>query len=173
MTRKPSEIATAEIEGSSDSTQWFEARSQILRWVLDNEFAPPQAQGSSSDRYRENWKSLLSVADAGNWAERARQAYQVLSESYLEDDPNSALLTRIKEIFDQRDTEFLTSKTLVSELNKDPGAWWYRTSEQKLARFLRAFRIRPEQHRLGRGGTSGGGRGYWRSQLKQRAFTHL
>ena len=173
MIRKPREIATAEIWDSSSSAEWFDLRSQILRWVLDNEFAPPQTQEGGSDRYWENWKSLLSVAEAGNRAQRARLAYQVLSESYLEDDPHSLLLTALKEIFDRRNAAFLTSRILVSELNKDPSAWWYRTSEQKLAHFLRTFRIRPEQHRLGRGGTGGGGRGYWRSQLKQRAFTHL
>jgi hypothetical protein len=173
MVRKPKEIALAEILGSKYSAEWFDLRSQILRWVLDNEFAPPRIPEGGFDRYRDNWKSLFSVADAGDWAERAALAYQVLSESYLEDDPNSALLARIKEIFDRRNAEFLTSMTLVSELNKDPSAWWYRTSEQKLARFLRAFHIRPEQHRLGRGGTGGGGRGYWRPQLDQRAFTHL
>jgi hypothetical protein len=55
----------------------------------------------------------LSVADAGDWAVSARRAYQALSESYLEDDPNSVLLATIKEIFDRRDAEFLTSKTLA------------------------------------------------------------
>jgi hypothetical protein len=173
MVRKPKEIELAEIWDSNCSAEWFDLRSQILRWVLDNEFAPPRIRQGGFDRYRENWRSLLSVADAGDWAERAGLAYQALSESYLEDDPNSALLARIKEIFDRRNAEFLTSTTLVSELNKDPSAWWYRTSEQKLARFLRAFHIRPEQHRLGRGGTGGGGRGYWRPQLDQRAFIHL
>jgi hypothetical protein len=173
MVRKPKEIELAEIWDSRSLAEWFDLRSQILRWVLDNEFAPPQIREGGFDRYWENWRSLLSVADAGDWAERARLAYQVLSESYLEDDPNSALLARIKEIFNRRNAEFLTSTTLVSELNKDPSAWWYRTSEQKLARFFPTFRIRPEQHRLGRGGTGGGGRGYWRSQLEQRAFTHL
>ena len=170
MVRKPREIVTAEI---GDSAEWFDLRSQILRWVLDNEFAPPQILDGGSDRYRDNWRSLLSLAEAGDWAEKGRQAYRVLAATYLEDDPNSALLIRIKEIFDRRNAEFLTSTALVSELNKDPSAWWYRTSEQKLARFLRAFHLRPEQHRLGRGGTGGGGRGYWRPQLEQRAFSHL
>ena len=173
MVRKPQEIEVAEIGDSSGAAEWFDLRSQILRWVLDNEFSPPQIPVGGPDRYRDNWRTLLSVADAGDWAARARGAYQVLSESYLEDDPNSALLARIKEIFNRQNAEFLTSTTLVSELNKDPSAWWYRTSEQKLARFLRTFRIRPEQHRRGRGGTGGGGRGYWRNQLEQQAFTHL
>jgi hypothetical protein len=172
MVRKPRGVEVVEICGSSSAPEWFDLRCRILRWVRDSEFAPPQIP-VGADRYRDNWRSLLSVADAGDWAERVRRAYQALSESYLEDDPNSALLARIKEIFNRRNAEFLTSTTLVSELNKDQSAWWYRTSEQKLARFLRAFRIRPEQHRLGRGGTGGGGRGYWRSQLEQRAFTHL
>jgi uncharacterized protein DUF3631 len=172
MVRKPKELELAEIMDSS-SAEWFDLRSQVLRWVLDNEFAPPQIREGGFDRYRDNWRSLLSVADASGWAEGARLAYQALSESYLEDDPNNVLLARIKEIFDRRDTEFLTSTALVSELNKDPSAWWYRLSEQKLARFFRAFHIRPEQHRLGRAGTRGGGRGYWRLQLDERVFTHL
>jgi hypothetical protein len=173
MVRKPKETELPEISGNNASAEWFDLRSQILRWVLDNEFPPSQIREGGSDRYRENWGSLLSVADAGNWAEKARLAHRVLIESYLEDDPNTVLLTTIKETFDRRNAEFLTSKTLVSELNEDPSAWWYRTSEQKLARFLRAFHIRPEQHRLGRGGADGGGRGYWRNQLEEQAFTHL
>ena len=173
MVRKPKEIELAEIWDSRSLAEWFDLRSQILRWVLDNEFAPPQIREGGFDRYRDNWRTLLSVADAGDWAERARLAYQVLSESYLEDDPNSALLARIKEIFDRRNAEFLTSATLVSELNKDPSAWWYRTTQQRVAAFLRPFHIKPQQHRRGRGGTGGGGRGYWRAQLEQQAFSHL
>jgi hypothetical protein len=171
MARKSPKIELAEL--GEDSAEWFDLRRRILRWVLDNEFAPPQSREGGSDRYQENWRSLLSVAEAGNWAQKATLAYQVLSEFYLEDDPHSLLLRALKEIFDRRNAEFLTSKIVVSELNKDPSAWWFRTSEQRLAHFLRAFRIRPEQHRLGRGGAGGGGRGYWRSQLEQRAFTHL
>jgi hypothetical protein len=173
MLRKPPEIEVAEILGGSAAAEWFELRSRILRWVLDNEFAPPQIREGGSDRYRDNWSSLLSVAYAGDWAARARLAYQALAETYLEDDPNSVLLRALKEIFDRRNAVFLTSKTLVAELNRDPSEWWYRTTEQKLARFLRAFRIRPEQHRRGHGGTAGGGRGYARSELEERVFTHL
>jgi hypothetical protein len=173
MVRKPKEIELPEISGNNASAEWFELRSQILRWVLDNEFGPPRIPEADFDRYQENWRSLLSVADAGGWTERAALAYQALAESFLEDDPAAGLLARIKEIFDRRNVEFLTSAVLVRELNTDPGAWWYKTSEQKLAHFLRAFRIKPEQHRLGRAGTKGGGRGYWRDQLNERAFTHL
>jgi hypothetical protein len=174
MMRKPHEIELPEIVGNNASPEWFDLRSRILRWVLDNEFAPPQIpEGGAADRYRDNWRTLLSVAEAGDWAERARSAYQTLSESYLEDDFSTVLLTALKEIFDRRDAEFLTSATLVSELNKDAGAWWYRTTEQKLAAFLRPFHIKPHQHRRGRGGTAGGGRGYWRAQLEELAFSHL
>jgi hypothetical protein len=127
MMRKPHEIELPEIVGNNASPEWFDLRSRILRWVLDNEFAPPQIpEGGATDRYRDNWRTLLSVAEAGDWAERARSAYQTLSESYLEDDFSTVLLTALKEIFDRRDAEFLTSATLVSELNKDAGAWWYR-----------------------------------------------
>jgi hypothetical protein len=173
MVRKPREIEVAELGGSSSAAEWFDLRCRILRWVLDTEFASPQIVVGGPDRYRDNWRALLSVAEASNWALSARRAYQVLADSYLEDDPNSVLLAAIKVIFDRRNAEFLTSKILVSELNKDPSVWWYRISEQKLAAFLRAFRIRPEQHRKGRGGSGGGGRGYWRSQLEQKVFIHL
>src|SRR6516162_5526498 len=110
------------------------------------------------------WRSKIRRSD-----DRRFPLCVSVAHCWHHDDANSALLIRIKEIFDRRNAEFLTSTALVSELNKDPSAWWYRTSEQKLARFLRAFHLRPEQHRLGRGGTGGGGRGYWRSQLEQRA----
>jgi hypothetical protein len=90
----------------------------------------------------------------------------------MEDDPTSALIARMKEIFDDQDKAFLLSKTFVKELNDDPGAWWYPMNEKKLAGFLRAFHVRPEQHRTGQHGRGGGGRGYWRAHLEERVFTH-
>jgi hypothetical protein len=172
MLRKPTDIVTAEITSSASAAEWFDLRSQILRWVLDNEFAPAQ-KTVGADRYQDNWSALLSVAETGDWAQKAGAAYRMLAESYLEDDLNAVLLAALKGIFDRRNAQFLTSRTLVGELNKDASASWYRISERTLAQFLRAFRVRPEQHRLGRDGIRGGGRGYWRSQLEQQAFIHI
>ena len=95
----------------------------------------------------------------------------------MEMDDTSVLLARIKSIYEDhrmaKPDGFLTSVQITKDLNKDPTAWWFRTTPQKLALLLKPFRLFPDQHRIGRGGRAGGGRGYWFRDLQEKAFRHI
>jgi hypothetical protein len=178
MARKPREVRMPEID-DTPVAEWEEVRRRTLRWIWDNDFRAPQILEGDSDRFADNWRTLIAVADAagGVWPSRARKAHQVVSESYMEADDTTVLLSRLLDIYQQHGMAkidgFLTSTQIVDDLNQDQTAPWYKISQQGLAKQLKAFRISPEQHRRGHAGENGGGRGYWFTHLRDKAFPHI
>jgi hypothetical protein len=136
-------------------------------------------EGSDSDRFENNWRTLIGIADVagGDWPSRARKAHESLSASYMEQDDLTALLARLLAIYQHHGKAtpggFLASKQVVKDLNRDETAPWFPISQGKLAKQLKAFRVFPEQHRTGHSGHGGGGRGYWFTDLRDRAFQHI
>jgi hypothetical protein len=111
------------------------------------------------NRLADNWRPLFALAEVagGGWTERAAAALAVLTSR---DDTDSQglgvmLLTDIAQIFSDRNTERVFSKTLVRSLCDMIGRPWPEAhrgraiSETWLARRLHEFGIKPRTLRIG------------------------
>lgn len=138
-------------------------RRMAARWAADHAAvirdADPDVPTTLNDRAADNWRPLLSIADAtgGEWPDRARKAALTLSgESLTEDaDVRVQLLSDLRDIFSERDADRLASETIVESLVKletRPWAEWRRgkpLTANGLARLLRPFSIHPKTVRIG------------------------
>ena len=137
-------------------------RRKCVRWTLDNLDALRQADPGTPeelhDRAADNWRPLLAIADAagGIWPERARKAAMLLGGAA--DDGDSAgpmLLADVRDVFNRKGADRLTSANLVAELVKMEERPWPEWRGDKpltvrqLARLLAPFEVRPKQIRLG------------------------
>ena len=106
--------------------------SRLCRFVNDNREAVrrarPDLPAQLNDRAQDNWEPLLAIADvAGSvWPKLARHAALVISGG--EDDEHltigTELLADIKEIFESKRTERISSKELIEALCSDDEKPW-------------------------------------------------
>jgi hypothetical protein len=157
------------------------ARQAIRDWASNVQFAPdPEMPSALRNRTADNWRPLLSIADAFGRSEEARAAAVALSADRLDEDPGVMLLSDIRSIFQSRGIDRIASAALVEQLiGLDNGLWheWRgvqddrlprKLSKGELGRLLRPFGIRtktiwPAQRRPG----DKSSRGYLRSQFEQ------
>jgi hypothetical protein len=73
-----------------------------------------------------NWRPLIAIADAcgGEWGRLAREAAVTFAGAYRDEDIIIILLRDIRDIFNARKVDRLTSKTLVDALNAMDDAGW-------------------------------------------------
>ena len=168
----------------SDDTQDLDLTYQHIRmWARDAALnldpdMPVELRGRTAD----NWRPLISIADACSeaWGGLAREAAVAFAQAYRDEDIVVILLRDIREIFDARGVDRLSSKALVDALNAMDDAGWseYRgphgdqqprkLTPGELARLLQSFGIRsrtiwPAQRRS----DSKSSRGYLRSQFEK------
>jgi putative DNA primase/helicase len=120
---------------------------RCARWTLDNRYAlgDPAIPEQLFNRVEDNWRPLLSIADAigGAWPERLRAIAVKIAELEGGEDPSlgTQLLQDIREIVE--DKIWITSGALVARLS---GKAWI-MSGKKLAGLLKPYGIEPTQQR--------------------------
>ena len=140
----------------------------------------PPMPGTLRNRPADNWRVLLSIADASGpaWSKAARAAAVALSKGQ-DEDLGVLLLADIRDIFDRRAADRLASAVIVGDLNGLPDAPWSewrgprgnqtprRLSQVQLAGMLELFGIKPKTIWPPRRGTSDrSAKGYWRKDFE-------
>jgi hypothetical protein len=130
------------------------AYAQILLWSREAKLDPDPAM-PVRNRWADNWRPLLSIADALGWGAQARDALAVFAREYHDADIKIVLLIAIRTVFNMREVDRLPSKTLLVALYELDEAEWcefrgvhgnqqpHRLKEAELARMLRQFKIKP------------------------------
>ncbi|SDK15083.1 MULTISPECIES: DUF3631 domain-containing protein [Bradyrhizobium] len=156
------------------------AYGQILLWRRDAELNPePEMPAGMRNRFADNWRPLLSIADSLGWGEQAREAMVIFGREYQDADAKILLLTDIRKVFDAHKADRLPSKILLDALN-DLNADWcefrgvrgeqqpHKLRGSELASMLREFRIRPRTiWPPTRTAKSKSAKGYRRSQFEE------
>jgi putative DNA primase/helicase len=132
-------------------------RRRLARWAEDNEDAAGRKVDllpMLSNRRGDNWRSLLSIAEAigGEWPQRAAAAATKLTGKQDQDGIAALLLADIKAIFDGKEADALSSQELVAALTSLEDRPWPEWGRQRkpltapgLASQLRHFGIGPHQ----------------------------
>ena len=138
-------------------------RIKAARFALDNQAALKNSEPEipielTNARARDNWRSLLSLADVcgGNWPTMAREAARELSGADELDRKSigEMLLADIRQIFSEAGVERLFSKTLVQELLAMSDRPWPEVNHGRvitpawLSKRLRPFSISPKSLRI-------------------------
>ena len=136
--------------------------SKLARFAEDAgaaiERARPELPETLNDRAQDNWEPLLAIADhaGGQWPEAARLAACMLSGSEQKSVSLSAeLLEDIREVFEHKGVDRLSTADLLQALNKDDLKPWstYSRSQpmtpRQLAKRLNGFGIQPRTIRKG------------------------
>lgn len=173
--------SSAELKRLDQTDPAFAWTRQAIRdWAESVHLAPdPKMPPELRNRAADNWRPLLSIADAFESGETARLAAVALSAERPDEDPGVTLLIDIRNIFQTLGIDRIPSSALVDALTTvDHGIWheWRglrddrqprKLTQSELSRLLRPFGIRPKtiwkaQRRPG--DTSS--RGYTRSQFE-------
>jgi hypothetical protein len=137
------------------------AYEQILLWRREVELDPDPEMpaGLGIDRVGDNWRVLLSIADALGWGEPARNAMVISAREQWDADLRAALLSDIRRVFATRKVDCwvdcLPTKLLLEALHDLDGSGWshfcgvdhnkqpHALTDHDLALMLRPFKIRP------------------------------
>jgi putative DNA primase/helicase len=134
---------------------------QAARWARDSadriRAADPDIPAGVFNRGADNWRPLLTIADAagGEWPARAREAITSAAAENAEQSTRVNLLADIKKIFDEQKVDRLASAELVEALIAIEGRPWAEWRAGKaittngLARLLAPFGIKPDTIRIG------------------------
>ena len=145
----------------ADKTLFPCIASKLARFAADYSQqvreARPTLPDELSDRNQDNWDGLLAVAScAGDgWLQKAAAAALTLSgDSEKSHSISNELLADIHHVFERKETDFLATVDLITELCADDDAAWatYNKGKQisgrQLARLLKPYAIEPGQQRL-------------------------
>ncbi len=158
-----------------------ELARRCARWAADAVEAlravePTEPEGLH-DRAADNWRPLLAVAAVagGPWSERARAAAIALSGGAPDtEDAAVQLLADLRELFEARDTEALTSESILAELTKREDRPWSEWSRGKpltgrgLAKLLKRFGVAVKAVRFPNGTVAKGYARAWFSDAFER-----
>jgi len=144
-------------------------RERLERWAAAHlealKAARPDLPVALNDRALDGWEPLLAIAAAAgaDWPQRALRAALALSGGDVRDDDSLGvkLLADIEDIFQERETDRLSSAELVAALNAIEESPWgdlrgKPLDPRRLARLLRPFAIKPGTIRLADGQTPKG-----------------
>jgi hypothetical protein len=159
------------------------AYEQILLWYREVELDPDPEMpaGLGINRIADNWRILLSIADALGWGERARNAMVIFAREQWDADLRAALLGDIRRVFATRKADCwvdcLPTKLLLDALHDLDGSGWshfcgvdhnkqpHALTDSDLAMMLKPFRIRPRSI-FPRPRTHGSAKGYRRGDFE-------
>jgi Protein of unknown function (DUF3631) len=156
------------------------AYGQILLWrneaVLDPD---PEMPAGLRNRFADNWRPLISIADSLGWGAQAREAMLVFSREFKDADIKILLLGDIRKAFDARKEDRLPTKTLLADLHALGDSDWpefrglrgdqqpHKLRDTEMASMLREFGIRPRAiWPANRTAASKSTKGYRRSQFE-------
>lgn len=157
------------------------AYQQILLWRNDprlNLDPDPEMPVGVKNRFADNWRPLLSIADALGWGKRAREAMVTFAHEFQDADIKIVLLGDIRKVFDAQPADRLFSSDLLDALHRLDADWSefrgvrgdqqpHKLKSGELASMLRDFGIRPRPiWPLNRTAKSKSGRGYKRQQFE-------
>ena len=115
----------------NEPTLFSDMTSKLARFAADNREtvrrARPEIPESLNDRAKDNWESLLAIADiaGGDWPKLAREAALKISEAA--DDTESIgneLLRDVKEVFEKKAASKISLSELHRELIRDTEKRW-------------------------------------------------
>jgi hypothetical protein len=115
---------------SLDDAELAALRQQALRWSLDIgeslKNAQPKMPEGFQNRLGDNYRMLFAIADlaGGEWPEEAQGAAERLSGAIDMTSRNVRLLAAIKNVFDERGIDAVSSADLVAALTADETAEW-------------------------------------------------
>lgn len=147
---------------SADAGKLFDVlRRKLARWTEDNADRladyVPDIPAALQNRNADNWEPLLSIADlaGGDWPRIARHA--ALTLSGIEDAPSldQELLGDIREVFETRKADKLSSADLLAALIGDEEKSWATynrgrpMSPKQLSNRLKGYGIKPAVIRIG------------------------
>jgi hypothetical protein len=156
------------------------AYGQILLWRREVELDPdPEMPAELRNRFADNWRPLISIADSLDSGEKAREAMIRFGREYQDADAKILLLKDVRNAFDACGLDCMSSKTLLDALHALDGCEWSEFSgargdqqphtlrNTELAVMLRDFAIRPRTiWPLSRTADSKSTKGYRRSQFE-------
>jgi hypothetical protein len=159
------------------------AYGQILLWKHDLREQPlnpdPEMPSGVHNRFADNWRPLIAIADSLGWGERAREAMTVFAHEFQDADVKILLLADIRKVFDaQAGTDRLPSGVLLSALHGLEADWTefhgvrgeqspHRLKDSEMAAMLREFGIKPRTiWPLHRSAKSKSAKGYRRAQFE-------
>jgi hypothetical protein len=114
----------------------------------------PEMPAGMRNRFADNWRPLISIADALGWGEQAREAMAAFAREYHVADIKIVLLIAIRKVFDACGADSLPTKTLLDALHALDEAEWsefrgvrgdqqpHRLKDTELALMLKEFKIR-------------------------------
>jgi hypothetical protein len=151
---------------------------QILLWRRDVNLNPAPEMPAVRNRFKDNWRPLISIADTLGWGEQAREAMNTFWRAFQDRDVKILLLIAIRKIFDARQEDRLFSKTLLDALYDDEAEWLefrgvrgdqspHKLKDSELAIMLHEFAIK--SHTIwppNRTPRSQSAKGYRRSQFE-------
>jgi Protein of unknown function (DUF3631) len=156
------------------------AYTQIFMWRREVQLDPaPEMPAGMRNRFADNWRPLISIADALGWGERAREAMIHFAREFQDADVKILLLGDIRKVFDACGLDRLPSKTLLDALNVLDADWNefrgvrgeqqpHKLKDSELASMLREFRIRPQTiWPSARTAESKSSKGYRRQQFEE------
>jgi putative DNA primase/helicase len=137
-----------------DDEEFRTIHRKLARWAVDNAAAlrdaDPKPAPGFNNRIRQNWKTLLAIADlaGGKWPKRARAAALKLCEDDSSE-PTEGIraLAAMEQLL--RTREQITSADICAALTADPDSEWNNfrgkgpISPTQFAALLRPYGIRP------------------------------
>jgi Protein of unknown function (DUF3631) len=132
------------------------AYDHILLWRRDVELNPdPELPAGLRNRFADNWRPLIAIADSLGWGEQAREAMIAFAREHQDADAKILLLSDIRRVFDAHNVNRIASKVLLAALHVLDEAEWcefrgtrgdqqpHKLKDTELANMLRDFAIRP------------------------------
>jgi Protein of unknown function (DUF3631) len=162
------------------------AYAQILLWrrelnhhACQQQLNPePEMPAGMRNRFADNWRPLISIADSLDWGAQAREAMAYFAHKFQDADVRILVLGDIRTVFNGHAVDRLPTKTLLGELFALDADWHefrgvrgeqqpHKLKDSELASMLREFRIRP--HNIwppNRTADSKSAKGYRRAQFE-------
>jgi hypothetical protein len=156
------------------------AYAQILLWRREVKLNLDPEMPAARNRFADNWRPLVAIADSLGWSEQARAAMIVFTREYQDADVKILLLTDIRRVFDMCKADHLPTKTLLDALQAlNGGGDWsefsgvrgdqqpHKLRDSEVATMLRDFGIKPRGiWPLNRTATSKAAKGYLRRHFE-------
>ena len=155
------------------------AYEQILLWRREVQLdSDPEMPAGIRNRFADNWRPLISIADSLGWGTQAREAMVIFAREFQDADVKILLLSDIRKVFNAHSVDRLPSKTLLDALNVLDADWNefrgvrgeqqpHKVKDSELASILREFGIRSRTiWPLNRTAESSSAKGYQRAQFE-------
>jgi hypothetical protein len=180
MQRRPADVQIERLDETNSPRAFVVAREMVRKWAATTSLnRDPEMPPQLRDRVADNWRPLLSIADALAHGEDARAAAIALCAKRPDEDAGVLLLNDIRTVFDTPVVDRITRDRLIEMLVALEDGFWaewrgkdddrppHRLTGPELAQLLRPFHIRsktvwPEQRRQG----DKSARGYLRGQFE-------